>query len=168
MSVVNLMNKVPAPILAGILKKMDLKFSDLKNVGFSFVNFGGAAGTTVTSMNSRNHDILGYHINIDETITKDKKYTRYGGVYGTLVHELQHLKQSLSGRHVPDTRDENFAFWDDKRYPTEDSIRRNSRSWGMSEDAAFVMYRNLPWELDADAVSERVISELVAEGIVTL
>lgn len=174
MSVATLLTKVPSPVLAGILKKMNLKFDDIKHVKFTFERDPDrASGSHLHAV----HKITG---EVRDTINIDLK--RLWGYeianpwmkncfYNTLIHEMQHLKQCLDGRFTA-SNNSRYAIWDGVRCLSskgiEEEALKKAFKTGHEPDteALFRAYKNLPWEKDADAVSRRVVNELIEEGLI--
>lgn len=75
--------------------------------------------------------------------------------YTVLVHELQHLKQRLTGMLAESCSDNRkLVVWQGSPFLIE------------ADDSNICAYLALPWEAEADAVARRVVDGLVADGLV--
>lgn len=156
-SISTLLSRIPPSVLYAIMCKVGLSQSDLERCEFTFgplpPRTPGALGTH-TDLTAERKGKEQYAIQLDERQmqwTPSRPWTK-NIFYNVLIHELQHLKQSLTGYLAP-TADTTLFVWQGRPHETV-------------SDGNFKAYRELPWEVDADAVSRRIVDELVAEGLI--
>lgn len=160
-------------VYEAILSKLGLdEAKDFENVHFTFNNEGAEGYTGAVTVDGVRHYILNvntdgitnYHLNAFEINSPED--ARKGAdeaeieIVKSIVHELQHFKQYREGR-LSDAKISD----DGKKYSIWEGQKIEDVSLICDRDAeTHKTYQNLPWEVEAEAVSERITNELIASG----
>jgi hypothetical protein len=164
-------------VYEAILSKLGLdEAKDFENVHFTFVQDGAMGSNLTFKHDGVQHTVINvdadniakfYLNNFEVNSTEDVRAAADEADIETVeavVHELQHLRQSIDGRYVVkedelNTHDgKKVCYWDGNRMAIDPKV-----NFPKSDEDQKV-YENLPWEIDAREVAKRVTDELIASG----
>jgi len=167
-------------VYESLLSKLGFTEDDLKNVHFTFFTEKTPGHHGVFEYKGERHQVVNvaadmipkfcfeaFEVNSAEDARNAADEADIMFVEA-LAHELQHVKQYNSGRfQVKDDDSEtsdgkHVVYWDGERHVLEHGTGQTNFVPTCKLTQSY--YENLPWEVDARQVAERVVDEIIAAG----